>query len=108
MKRSRVNDILREAESFITSFGYVLPPFAYLSAQKMIEDRDAISNIVDRNLGWDVTDFGKGEFRQTGPVFVHGPERGCCRSRGRARHAVCGKDHDFAQGSALADASSLR
>ncbi len=66
MKRSRVNEILREAESFITSFGYVLPPFAYLSAQEMIEDRDGISNIVERNLGWDVTDYGKGDFDTLG------------------------------------------
>ncbi|MGI9401963.1 MAG: D-lyxose/D-mannose family sugar isomerase [Rhizobiaceae bacterium] len=66
MKRSRVNEILREAESFITSFGYVLPPFAYLSAQEMVEDRDAISNIVERNLGWDVTDYGKGAFDNLG------------------------------------------
>lgn len=66
MKRSRVNEILREGESFITSFGYVLPPFAYLSARDMVEDRGAISNIVDRNLGWDVTDYGKGDFDNLG------------------------------------------
>ena len=31
MKRSRVNEIIKEADAFIRSFGYVMPPFAYWS-----------------------------------------------------------------------------
>jgi D-lyxose ketol-isomerase len=29
MKRSEVNRIIAEADAFISSFGYHLPPFAY-------------------------------------------------------------------------------
>ena len=35
MKRSRVNEIIREADAFIRSFGYILPPFAYWSPAEM-------------------------------------------------------------------------
>ena len=31
MKRSTVNDIIRDADAFIRSFGYIMPPFAYWS-----------------------------------------------------------------------------
>ena len=29
MKRSRINEIIRESDAFIRSFGFRLPPFAY-------------------------------------------------------------------------------
>ncbi|TIQ24335.1 D-lyxose/D-mannose family sugar isomerase, partial [Mesorhizobium sp.] len=28
MKRSAINDIIRDADAFIRSFGYIMPPFA--------------------------------------------------------------------------------
>lgn len=66
MKRSRVNEILREADSYIRSFGYVMPPFAYLSPNEMKARRADLSTIVERRLGWDVTDYGKGDFDRMG------------------------------------------
>ena len=36
MKRSTVNEIIRESDKFIRSFGYVMPPFAYWSADEMV------------------------------------------------------------------------
>ena len=35
MKRSRINEILREGDAFIRSFGYVMPPFAYWSPEEL-------------------------------------------------------------------------
>ena len=35
MKRSRVNEIIREADAFIRSFGYVMPPFAYWTPDEL-------------------------------------------------------------------------
>ena len=35
MKRSAINDIIREADAFIRSFGYIMPPFAYWSPEEM-------------------------------------------------------------------------
>ncbi len=66
MKRSEVNDILRAADDFIRSFGYILPPFAHWSPDQMRERRPEIGGIVGAGLGWDITDFGQGNFEETG------------------------------------------
>jgi D-lyxose ketol-isomerase len=66
MKRSRINEIIREADSFIRSFGYVLPPFAYWSPAEMQARRSEIDMIVERRMGWDITDYGQGKFDELG------------------------------------------
>ena len=64
MQRSRVNEILLEADSFIRSFGYVMPPFAYWSPDEMRAIKPA--GILDARLGWDITDYGEGRFDEMG------------------------------------------
>ena len=66
MKRSRVNEIIAQADSFIRSHGYILPPFAYWSADEMKARRAEIGGIVDARLGWDITDYGLGKFDELG------------------------------------------
>jgi len=66
MKRSRINGIIREADAFIRSFGYVLPPFAYWSADEMRARRGDIDTLVQRHMGWDITDYGQGRFDELG------------------------------------------
>jgi D-lyxose ketol-isomerase len=67
MKRSEINAILREGEAFIRSFGYHLPPFAFWSPEALRE-RAATDSAAIRtgDLGWDITDFGSGDFSRTG------------------------------------------
>jgi D-lyxose ketol-isomerase len=64
MLRSRVNEILLEADSFIRSFGYVMPPFAYWTPAEMQAKKPA--GILDARLGWDITDYGEGRFDEMG------------------------------------------
>jgi D-lyxose ketol-isomerase len=64
MKRSEINEILREGNDFITSFGYVMPPFAYWSPDELKSRKPA--GIVDARLGWDITDFGQEKFDELG------------------------------------------
>jgi len=66
MKRSVVNDIIREADQFMRSFGFLLPPFAYYSVDDMRRRRTEVDAIVEARLGWDVTDYGAGDFDKTG------------------------------------------
>lgn len=66
IKRSRINQIMRDSDAFIRSFGYILPPFAYWSPAEMKARRAEISNIVDAGLGWDISDYGLGDFDDTG------------------------------------------
>ena len=64
MQRSRVNEIIKEADAFIRSFGYIMPPFAYWSPDELKSRRPA--GIVDARLGWDITDYGQGKFDELG------------------------------------------
>lgn len=69
MKRSEINTILAEAADFIGGFGVRLPPFARWSPAGMQARRAEIGGIVERRLGWDVTDYGAGRFAEMGLVL---------------------------------------
>ena len=69
MKRSRVNDIIRQSDEFIQSFGFRLPPFAYWSPQQFRDRQSELSAIIDARLGWDITDYGDGNFESMGLVL---------------------------------------
>lgn len=64
MNRSRINEILREGDRFIRSFGYALPPFAGWTPDEMRRRRPP--GILEARLGWDVTDFGQEKFDEIG------------------------------------------
>jgi len=64
MKRSYINEILKEGDAFIRSFGYVMPPFAYLSPEEMKAADHSI--YVERGMGWDITDYGLEKFDELG------------------------------------------
>ncbi len=65
MKRSTVNDIMQAADEVIRRHGFVLPPFAYWSPDQFKTRSDARA-IVDRRMGWDITDYGQGHFDTMG------------------------------------------
>ncbi|KRB31738.1 MULTISPECIES: D-lyxose/D-mannose family sugar isomerase [Mesorhizobium] len=66
MKRSAINDIIREADAFIRSFGYIMPPFAYWSPEEMKARQVDSSAIFTSRLGWDITDYGQEKFNELG------------------------------------------
>ena len=66
MKRSTVNEIMAQADDFIRSFGFILPPFAYWSPDEMKARRGEIDGILSGRLGWDITDYGAGTFDEMG------------------------------------------
>src|SRR5690606_26707009 len=66
IRRSQINAIIGEADEFIRSFGYALPPFARLSPAQMKERRSELAGVVEARLGWDITDYGSGDFSRTG------------------------------------------
>ncbi|MFK5979325.1 MAG: D-lyxose/D-mannose family sugar isomerase [Rhizobiaceae bacterium] len=67
MNRSEINTIIRESNAFIRSFGFVMPPFAYWSADEMKERVKSDSpTIAENRLGWDITDYGQGKFADLG------------------------------------------
>ena len=65
MKRSDVNAIVAAADDMIRRHGFVLPPFAYWSPDEFRSRGDA-SRIIEARLGWDITDYGQGDFDNVG------------------------------------------
>jgi hypothetical protein len=66
MKRSEINAIMRSADEFIQARGFYLPPFAYWSPDEWATKGPEVVEIVQHRLGWDVTDFGSGDFARRG------------------------------------------
>jgi D-lyxose ketol-isomerase len=66
MKRSQINAIIRDAKAFLQERRFHLPPFAYWSPEEWTRKGEEAREIVERRLGWDITDFGQGEYEKLG------------------------------------------
>jgi D-lyxose ketol-isomerase len=65
MKRSTINALIAEAEAFFAKNGFNMPPFAHWTpeAWKAVKKED---HIITCNLGWDLTDYGRGQYDKFG------------------------------------------
>ena len=66
MKRSEINAIIRKTDAFLKARQFFLPPFAYWTPDEWAQKGPEVQRIVDRRLGWDMTDFGCGDFARIG------------------------------------------
>ena len=66
MKRSKVNAIMRDVDAFVRKQGFHLPPFAYWTPEDWKTKGDEVREIVENGLGWDITDFGCGDYENYG------------------------------------------
>ena len=66
MKRSEINAVMRRGEAFLGRMKFLLPPFATWSVQEWRGKGAESREIVERQLGWDITDFGSGDFEREG------------------------------------------
>jgi len=66
VKRTEINAIIRDADAFLRLSGFYLPPFAYWTLEDWQSKREEAHEIIDRRLGWDVTDFGREDYRNVG------------------------------------------
>jgi len=66
MKRSRINDIMAEADQMIRSYGFVLPPFAYWTPEDFRARKADAATVISARCGWDITDYGAGRFDEMG------------------------------------------
>jgi D-lyxose ketol-isomerase len=69
MKRSKINEIMRDADAFIRERRFYLPPFAYWTPEDWAAKGEEVREIVDRQLGWDITDFGQDDYKKIG-LFI--------------------------------------
>lgn len=66
MKRSQINSIIREMEELIKENGFNLPPFCNWTPKDWENKEHEYDEIRDNMLGWDITDFGLGDFDKIG------------------------------------------
>lgn len=66
MKRSEINQIMKDAVNFIDSLKFRMPPFAFWSPADWLNRGHEYDEIRDNMLGWDITDFGSGDFCKVG------------------------------------------
>jgi D-lyxose ketol-isomerase len=66
MKRSEINQIMRETVHFLDRMKFKLPPFAFWGPDEWKTKGHEYDEIRDNMLGWDITDFGSGDFAGVG------------------------------------------
>jgi D-lyxose ketol-isomerase len=66
MKRSEINTLIREAIEFLNTHHFRLPPFAFWTPEDWKKKGPEVNEIRRNHLGWDVTDFGGGDFHRLG------------------------------------------
>lgn len=66
MKRSELNKFINDAIKFMKEKGIPLPPFAYWTLEDWKNCNSESKEIVENMLGWDITDFGSGDFNNIG------------------------------------------
>jgi D-lyxose ketol-isomerase len=66
MRRSEVNSIISGVKDFLEEHMFKLPEWAEWTPEKWKGTYEMCSEIIDNKLGWDITDFGGGNFKKRG------------------------------------------
>ena len=66
MKRSEINKALKELEAMINKYSFALPPFCHFTPEDWTSKGHDYDEIRDNMLGWDITDYGMGDFNKMG------------------------------------------
>lgn len=66
MKRSEINQKINEAIVFFNKMNFRLPPWGLWSLEDWNLHQGNCNEIFQNGLGWDLTDFGSGDFDRSG------------------------------------------
>jgi D-lyxose ketol-isomerase len=66
MKRSEINALMADADQFLREHRFFLPPFAYWKPDEWAAKSADAREIVESGMGWDITDFGRGDYANCG------------------------------------------
>ncbi len=69
MKRSEINQLIQESEAFFKERQFLLPPWAHWSLDQWHQRPASTCEIFDNMMGWDITDFGSGNFSNQGLIL---------------------------------------
>jgi D-lyxose ketol-isomerase len=70
VKRSELNRIIEDGLAFADSMGFAMPSFARWSPEEWRAHGPEFDEIRDNMLGWDVSDFGTGDFAKVGLLIL--------------------------------------
>ena len=70
MKRSEINACIREFEALLLKHSFLLPPFLSFTPEEWLTKGNEYDEIRDNALGWDLTDFGSGDFYSCGLSLI--------------------------------------
>lgn len=66
MKRSEINAALRKMEAMVQKCKFQLPPFCDFTPEDWRGKGHEYDEVRDNMLGWDITDYGLGDFEHVG------------------------------------------
>jgi D-lyxose ketol-isomerase len=69
MKRSEINELIENSIAFFDKMNFKLPPWAFWKPGEWKGKYEPCSEIIDNMLGWDLTDFGSGDFQKRGLIL---------------------------------------
>jgi D-lyxose ketol-isomerase len=69
MKRSEINRLIQSSIEFFDQMNFKLPPWATWKPEDWKGKYETCSEIADNMLGWDLTDFGSGDFHRRGLIL---------------------------------------
>lgn len=70
MKRSDINKAIRKMEALLQTHRFLLPDFCGWTPADWADKGAEYDEIRDNMLGWDVTDYGMGEFHKLGLTLI--------------------------------------
>lgn len=70
MKRSEINAIIKDFEAMLKEYRFALPPFLSFTPEEWAEKGHEYDEIRDNALGWDITDYGEGNFAEKGLSLI--------------------------------------
>ena len=70
MKRSEINRCIKEMEELVRKNGFWLPPFCNFTPEEWKTKGHEYDEIRDNMLGWDITDYGLGNWEKVGFALI--------------------------------------
>ena len=70
MKRSEINKALKDMEAACKKYSCYLPPFCHFTPDEWADKGHEYDEVRDCMLGWDITDFGYGNFEKEGITLI--------------------------------------
>ena len=70
MKRSEINATIKQFEALLDQYRFRIPPYLSFTPEEWADKNHEWDEIRDNMLGWDITDYGEGDFEHKGLALI--------------------------------------